>query len=117
MSEIIYWVLVLKIHDGQTAAFKALSAELIASSQNEPGTLNYEWSLSEDGTSSHIYERYVNSAAIKAHIANNGDQVGRLFAMASPISMVIYGSPDDEVRRDLAGLNPVYMVPLGGFGR
>lgn len=117
MSEIIYWVLAVKIQPGQEGLFKEISAQLIESTRNEPGTLNYEWTLSEDGQVCHIYERYVNSAAIQHHIEKNGALVGRLFTIATPISFHIYGSPDESTRGALADLKPVYFSPLGGFSR
>lgn len=117
MSDIIYWVLAVKINAGQLEAFKTVSAQLIESTRNEPGTLNYEWTLSDDGEVCHIYERYINSAAIKIHIERNGDSVGKLFAIVTPVSFVVYSEPTDDVKALLADLHPVYMTPLGGFSR
>ena len=117
MSEIIYWVLAVRIHPGQQETFKAFSAELIESTRNEVDTLNYEWSLSGDGEVCHIYERYADSRAIMVHIERNGDTVGKLFAVSTPLSFVVYGAPQDEVKAALADLNPVYMTPLDGFSR
>jgi quinol monooxygenase YgiN len=113
----IYWLLAVKIHPGQLDAFKAISARLVESTRNEPETLNYEWTLSEDGTVCHIYERYKKSDAIALHIEHNGALVGELFQLLTPISFVIYGSPEANVRAMLADLKPVYMTPLDGFSR
>jgi quinol monooxygenase YgiN len=117
MSETIYWVLALKINPGKAEEFKVLSEKMIESTRQETGTLNYEWTLSPDGETCHIYERYVDSAAILTHIERNGEMVGRLFGIVTPVSFFIYGSPSEAIRKDLAGLNPVYMTPLGGFAR
>src|SRR6187402_799972 len=115
MSYIIYWVLVVKIRPGEEEAFRELSSELIESTRHEPGTLAYEWTLTHDGGTSHIYERYVNSAAIQTHVERNGAAVGRLFELCTPVSFHIYGSPEDEVKAALEDLQPVYLMPLGGF--
>jgi quinol monooxygenase YgiN len=32
------------------------------------GTLNYEWTLAEDGKSIHVYERYKDADATTAHL-------------------------------------------------
>lgn len=117
MSEAIYWILAVNIHPGKLAEFKEVSAALVKSTRNESGTLAYEWTLSEDEQICHIYERYVDSGAIGTHIENNGERVGRLFAISTPIHFVIYGSPDPKIRAQLADLKPIYMVPLDGFTR
>ncbi len=114
-SETIYWLLSLLIHPGHEARFKEISAQLIESTRAEAGTLNYEWTLSEDGGICHVYERYVDSAAIKLHLQRSAELVGQLLSVSTPQSFFIYGSPDEEVKKDLAGLKPVYMTPLGGF--
>ncbi len=117
MSKIIYWVLALQIHAGKEERFKALSAQLIESARQEPGTLNYEWSLSQDGAVCHIYERYIDSAAIAVHIERNGPLIGELFGLATPASFYVYGEPDEAIKSGLSDLNPVYLSPLGGFSR
>ena len=49
MSE-VYFLLELEIRSGQSEAFEALMNELVASSRDEPGTLNYEWNTDADRT-------------------------------------------------------------------
>jgi quinol monooxygenase YgiN len=117
MTGTISWILALKIHPGQLEPFKALAAKLIESTKSEPGTLNYKWTLNADGTLCHVYERYVDSAAILIHVERNGANVGQLLQIATPESFYLYGSPNDKVRQALADLKPVYMAPLGGFSR
>jgi quinol monooxygenase YgiN len=116
-SEEVYWMLVLKIASGQEARFKELSAKLVASAQEEEGCLNYEWSLTADGGTCHIYERYADSAAVKLHGERSHALVGQLLAVSAPVSFGLFGAPDDDVKRELAGLNPVLLTPLGGFAR
>jgi quinol monooxygenase YgiN len=117
MSKTIYWVIALEILPGQTTPFQEIAAKLIESTRSESGTLAYEWALSENGETCHIFERYVDSAAVKIHLERSAKLVGQLFAVSSPLSFVIYGSPDDEVKRLLADAHPVYMQPIGGFSR
>jgi quinol monooxygenase YgiN len=58
---------------GQLEVFKALVSGMVeATRANEPGALNYEWLISEDGTSCHIYERHADSAAVMTHMGNLG---------------------------------------------
>ena len=116
-SEEVYWLFTLKIRPGEEGLFRMVSAKLIASTEQETGCLNYEWSLTPDGGTCHIYERYVDSAAVKIHRQRNGEMVGELMKAATPVSFALYGAPDDEVKTMLAGRNPLFMAPLGGFAR
>ena len=112
----VYWIVAVKVHPGQEAKFKEISAQLIELTRAEEGTLSYEWNLGEDGTC-HIYERYVDSAAVMLHGKRSASLVGQLFAVSTLLGFTIYGSPSDEVKQMLAGENPVYLKPLGGFSR
>ena len=64
MSTIISWNLQVSIHDGRFDEFKSLMQEMVESTQKETGTLAYEWFLSEDSKSCHVYERYSDSDAV-----------------------------------------------------
>lgn len=64
MSDAVHWLLALNIKEGELDNFKALVKEMVdATKANEPGTLNYEWFVSDDEKTCHIYERYADSAA------------------------------------------------------
>jgi quinol monooxygenase YgiN len=119
MSSHVYWMLELDVHPGREDDFRALMAEMVSATQgNEPGTLNYEWATSADGTICHIYERYADSAAVMTHLATFGEQfAGRFLEVLKPTRFMVYGSPSAEVREALAGFEPVYMEPAAGFGR
>jgi quinol monooxygenase YgiN len=116
-SKEIYWVLVLKISASKEAEFKALSAKLIESTKEEAGALNYEWSLTEDGGTCHIYERYADSAAVKVHLQRSLELVAQIMTVATPQSFALYGASEAEVKAMFSDLNPVFTKPLGGFGR
>ncbi len=56
-----FWVVELSIKPGELGNFRALMSEMVvAIAANEPGTLNYELFMSEDGSTCHIYERYAD---------------------------------------------------------
>jgi len=85
---------------------------------NEPDTLNYEWFISEDQQTCHIYERYVDSAATMIHLATFGEKFAeRILATVEPTRFVVYGNPDETVRGALAGFGAVHMEEIGGFAR
>jgi quinol monooxygenase YgiN len=117
MSDQIYWILEVAILPGQLKGFRAVAGDLIASTKSEPGTLNYEWNLSDDETVCHIYERYQNSEALLAHIQGFGAFADRFMQACRPTRFHIYGTPNENVKTALADFNPVYFSPLGGFSR
>jgi quinol monooxygenase YgiN len=119
MSSNVYWMLELEIQSGREKDFRALMEEMVgATKKNENGALNYEWSTSADGKACHIFERYVDSAAVMTHLGTFGQKfAGRFLELLKPARFVVYGSPSAEVKNALAGFNPVYMQGVGGFSR
>ena len=119
MSDNVYWVLELGIKPGELDNFKELMKEMVQATQaTEPNTLNYEWTISEDSKSCHIYERYADSAALMTHLAACGEKFAeRFMAALEPTRVVVYGNPTDEVKEALSGFGAVFMAPIGGFVR
>ncbi len=119
MSETVQWVLELAIKQGELDIFKALMNDMVEATQaNEPNTTNYEWFISDDDQTCHIYERYADSAATMTHLASFGENFAeRFLAVVAPTRFVVYGNPSVEVREALAGFGPLYMGQIGGFAR
>ncbi len=119
MSENVYWLLEVTIKPGELDNFKALMKEMVEATQaNEPNTLNYEWTISEDSQSCHIYERYADSAATMTHLGAFGEKFAeRFMAAVDPTRIVVYGTPNNEVKEALSGFGPIFMAPFGGFAR
>lgn len=119
MSEQVSWILELEIQEGRANDLRALVAEMVgATSSNEPGTLDYEWSMSVDGKQCHIFERYIDSAAALTHIGAFGEKfAARFLEILKPVRFVVYGSPEAAVKEALADFQPVYMQFIDGFSR
>ncbi len=119
MSNNVHWILEVAIKDGELDNFKALAEEMSAATKaNEPGTLAYEWFVSADGKTCHIYERYADSAATMVHLGSFGANFAeRLLAIAEPKRFDVYGNPDDQVRAALAGFGAVHFDQVAGFAR
>jgi len=119
MSNNVYWLLELNIKDGEAENFKVLMNDMVeATKANEPGTINYEWFVSDDGKHCHIYERFVNSAATMTHLASFGEKFAeRFLAALEPTRMVVYGDPSSEVREALVGFGAVHFEQVSGFAR
>jgi quinol monooxygenase YgiN len=105
------------IHDGQDDVFRALADEMCAATANEVGVLNYEWSLSEDGKTCHVLERFADSDGVRAHNENVAAYVERMVTIADIVSVEVYGSPDDGARKMLEGFGARFHRPYAGFVR
>ena len=113
----VYWVARLAIHDGQDEAFRRVVEEMCAATAHEEGALNYEWSLSEDGRTCHVLERYADSDAVRAHIENIGGFVDRFMAVVDVVGNEVYGSPDEAAREALTQFGATFNRPFAGFVR
>ena len=119
MSTEVSWLLESKIEDGRLQDLKMLIGEMSERAEaSEPGTLNYLWSISDDRSTDHLYERYESSKAALTHLASfNANFAERFLKLATPTRMSIYGSPNETLKQEMAGMAPVYFQLAGGFVR
>ncbi|MCH9681337.1 MAG: antibiotic biosynthesis monooxygenase [Deltaproteobacteria bacterium] len=117
MSNNVIWTVEAKIRPGQREAFDAVMHDLIAASQQEAGTINYEWTLGADETTVHVYERYADADAATAHLGTWGPNAERFAAAAEVTRFVVFSELTPALRDAVAGLQPVYMTPFGGFAK
>jgi quinol monooxygenase YgiN len=119
MADKVHWLLEVTVKDHQLQNLKDLIVEMADRAHaNEPGTLDYMWMVSEDGSTAHVYERYKDSEAALTHLASFDQHFAqRLLTMVDPIRFTVYGSPSEALRQALAGFNPVYLPQVGGFDR
>ena len=114
-SDQIYWVITFTVD--QMDKFKPVVQKLVAATEKEPGTLEYEYAVGDDQKTVDIFERYTNSHAAVVHVTENfGPNFSKDFlAVAKPIRFVVYGVPTDELKKTLADFHPIYMTPFDGF--
>ena len=119
MTGHVYWIFDLEIRDGAYDKFEALMGEMIAATKaDEPGALNYEWSVSEDKKTCHILERFENSDAALIHMGNFGSKfAARFMDVLIPRKMTVYGDPSEKVMKGLSRMGAVQMPSVGGFSR
>ena len=118
MDEEVSWLVEVAVKPGELDNFRALVAEMVASTHGEAGTLAYQWFVSNDGSAVHIYERYASSAAVMTHLQAFGSKFAeRFFAAADLTRWMIYGTPSAEVKSALNTFGPTYLGPFGGFVR
>ncbi|MEO8666679.1 MAG: antibiotic biosynthesis monooxygenase [Ignavibacteria bacterium] len=117
MIEDIFWITAAKVKEGQFVNLKTLMNEMVASAKaNEPGTLNYEWFISDDGKYCHLYEHFKDSESAQNHMNSFVKNFAKRFMEALEIkNFNVYGSPSEELAKILVPSGAVLMKPLGGF--
>ena len=116
MDNEISWHVELLIKPGQLDCFRVLTGEMVAVTKREPGALSYKRFISADGTTLHIYERYIDSAAALGHL----QAFAKIFAerfeeMVERTRFTVFGNPSAELRAVLDGFNATYLKPFGDF--
>jgi quinol monooxygenase YgiN len=114
----VSWVVELAVKSGELDAFKELMEEMVAGTSEEPQTLAYEWYISGDGSTVHIFEKYADSEAMILHV--NGflqKWAGRFMECVDVTRFTVYGDPSPAARELLEGFGPTYLGPWGGFSR
>ncbi len=105
----------LNIHDGKLEDFKDVARVCLESVvQKDKDTLQYDWFFSEANTSCVVHERYPDSAALLTHVANLGETMGALLAVAD-ITIEIYGTPSEELLQATKGLGIVVYTRFQGY--
>lgn len=118
MDKQVSWLVEAEVKAGQLETFEQLVRDMVESTSPEPGTLSYEWFISDDGTLVHIYERYADSDALLAHFRGFLEKFSDRFSASVDLKRFsVYGEPSDEAREALAALSPIYLGTLGGFVR
>lgn len=95
----------LTTKDGKRDAFESIAQAMVAGSQNEPGTLGYEWFLSADGKRYRLIETYTDAAAALAHFTGPVVQelVPKLLGTANIAGFEVYGEPGPKLGEMLTG--------------
>ena len=126
MSDNVFFIVELDVKPGQIGDLRGVMREMADLTRaGEPGTLNYEWFLTADGTACHIFERYADPAAAVVHSATFPAELSQRAQAFLPTRLTAYGTITEEIqqkrieplRQALPGLPVVYLYPLGGFAR
>jgi len=118
MVEDLYWVFTLGVKPGKFPEFRALVADIVAASREEPGTLAYQYSVSADESTVHIFERYRDSDAFVVHVEETfGPYAERFLSLVTVASLIVYGNPNAAARKALDGFHATYMTLFDGFSR
>ena len=98
---------------------KSINKELVSATlENEPMTLSYDWSVSEDGKTCYFFEWYDNSEAVMIHTASFGEKFAeRLLGMIEIQKFEVFGNPNEEATKALSEFGASFHKSIGGFAR
>jgi quinol monooxygenase YgiN len=115
----VHFLVDLTIHEGKFASFESIAQEMIASTQQEPGALVYEWYLSVDHKRCRLVETYADSDAVLAHLNGPAVQQGvpKLLESSSITRFEVYGDPGPQAAAMLSKANAEIFANWGGFSR
>ena len=107
------------VSEAQLETFKSVAAEMTEGTKAEPGTLGYDWFVSEDGKRFRLAETYADVAAIEAHFMGPVVQqlVPRLAAVCTVDGFEFYGDPGPKVSAMAAGFGAIIFKYWIGIGR
>jgi quinol monooxygenase YgiN len=117
MSDRVSFVLELDVEPGKLDELRNVMQDMVALTRSEPGTLSYEWFLSDDGTACHIYERYADPEAVLAHGTTFPENLWERFQTFRPTRLTVYGKASEALREAISEFRPAFLEPLGGFVR
>ncbi|MCX7558332.1 antibiotic biosynthesis monooxygenase [Sulfitobacter sp. F26204] len=119
MSDIIEWVLEMRVQEGQADKVQPLLDEMVAATKSdEPGALHYEYYMPEDRSTCTVLERYADNAAVMVHLGNFGAKFAeRFLTVFVPERFTVYGLANAEVRGALAGFGATHQSMVSGFHR
>jgi quinol monooxygenase YgiN len=116
----VSWVNELTIIDGALETFRELMEEMVSGTSADPGTLAYEWYISNDGGTVHVFEIYANSEAVAHHVSKGfmmQNWAGRFMDCVDSTQCVVYGDPNAAAREILDRLGAIYHSAWGAFSR
>lgn len=87
--------------------FKRLAGECLEIvNAKEPGTLQYDWFFSPDGSQCVVRETYASSDALLTHMGNLGELLGELVAQGGGLEVDVFGEPSQELLEAAAAFEP-----------
>lgn len=109
----------LEVHEGKQAEFEAIAQQMVAVSEQEPGTLAYHFVMSADRKHCRLVEGYADIASITAHFDGPAvtEFVPELVQVATPIRMEVYGYPGPRVTALAAAFGAEVFTAWHGFDR
>ena|SRR5579862_4079510 len=116
---IVRFVVSLAITPGKIDAFERTMKEMIAGTEGEAPTLEYDFYLSPDRTKCRLVEKYLDANAMLAHMTGPVVQVlvPKLLESCGLTGFDVYGEPGAKGREALATMGAQVFGYWKGLGR
>jgi quinol monooxygenase YgiN len=88
--------------DGETE-FLRLARALASAAATEPGTLRYQWFVTQKPGHYSILEEYIDADAAQAHNEHVAPLLGEIFAVVDLVSASFYGALNQYLRDWITG--------------
>jgi len=109
----------LTINEGKLSEFESIVQTMITGTQKEPGTLGYDFFLSDDRKRCRLIESYVDAGALLVHFKGPVVQelVPKMLGTSSLSRFEVYGNPGPEAAQMLKGFGAEIFGLWGGVSR
>ena len=100
------------VHPSKSDQFRDLAHRCVERVRGrEPGSLQYDWFVNEDGSEFVARETYRDSDAVLAHAANLGELMGEFGELCTP-DFELCGNPEPHLVEALSAFPVRYYSPL-----
>lgn len=118
MSSTVAWTIRYDVHPDRWDDFTALVPTMIESASTEPGTASLEWFIDADRHEAHVWERYDDEDAARAHSEHYTTRFApTLEPLVTATSFFVYGDVTPAFADDLRSGGATIMTPLAGHRR
>ena len=107
----------IAIKSGRVDDFRAAAEALFERTQGEPGTLRYDYFISDDGTRNINIEVFKDADAFVFHNRNAADLVPALVDAGDILRIDVVGDVNDDLYKELEGNALLHFEKLGGVTR
>lgn len=107
----------IAIKPGRVDDFRAAAEALFERTQGEPGTLRYDYFISDDNTRNINIEVFKDADAFVFHNRNAADLVPALVDAGDILRIDVVGDVNDDLYKELEGNALLHFEKLGGVTR
>ena len=118
-DETVRFTVALSIAEGKLEAFEAIAQTMVAGSEQEVGTLVYEFCLSRDRKRCRLIEKYVNADAVLTHLTGPVVQelVPKILEVSTMSGFEVYGDPGPKAAEMLTAVGAEIFESWWGISR
>ena len=119
MAHTVQLIIDVTIDEGKLTAFEEIAQAMIVETQKEPGTLAYDWYLSDDRKRCRVVEIYADADGVLEHLTGPAvnELVPKLLETSKFDGVEVYGNPGPKAAEILAGFGAEISHPWHRLSR